>query len=72
MSSCPRQLLDRPRLALGHLADPVLLPQDRHDLLVEDLERQALGLPEDLPPVLRVRVVPEVGALVHEPLARGR
>src|SRR5262245_57055657 len=55
----PRQLVDRAPLGLRHLADPVLLPEDRHHPLVEDLEREALRLTQDLAPVLRVGVVPE-------------
>ena len=66
-----RQLLDGAGLGLRDLADPVLLAEERHHLLVEELEGGSLGLPEDLPPVLGVGVVAEVGALVDEALARG-
>src|SRR5207249_2289652 len=49
-------------------ADAVLLAQQRHHLLVEDLERGAARLLDDGAAVLDVGVVAEVGALVHEAL----
>src|SRR5712691_6632892 len=60
--------VDGGSLGLRHLADAVLLAQQRDDLLVEDLEGGAARLLDDGAAVLDVGVVAEVGALVHEAL----
>ena len=65
----PGQLLDGRGLRLGDLADPVLLAKEGQGLLIEDLERRLLGLPDDGLPVLDVGEVAEVRALVDEALA---
>ena len=45
------------------------LAEERRSLRVEDLEGGSFRLAENLGAVLGIRVVPEVRALVHEPLA---
>ena len=55
---------------LGDLADPVLVPQQVVDLLVEHLPGDLPGLGQDPRSVPGVGVVAEIGALVDEPLAR--
>src|SRR5437899_11451327 len=64
-----REALERRVFGLRDLADPVLLSEQVHDLLIEDLERRAPWLLDDLATVLHVRVVAHVGALVDEALA---
>ena len=63
------ELLDRAGLRLRHLSDAVLVAQAVDGLLVEELERDAVWLRQDLATVLRVGVVAEVRALVDEALA---
>src|SRR2546426_277768 len=63
-----REALERRVFGLRDLADPVLLSEQVHDLLIEDLERGAARLLDDLAAVLHVRVVAHVGALVDETL----
>src|SRR5256885_12382104 len=63
-----REALERRVFGLRDLADPVLLSEQVHDLLIEDLERRAARLLDDLAAVLHVRVVAHVGALVDEAL----
>src|SRR5207248_11142626 len=58
----------RPR----HLRNAILVAQQMHHLGVKDLVGRHSRLVQDFPAVLGVRVVPEVGALVHEPLAQDR
>src|SRR5256886_6140029 len=63
-----REALERRVFGLRDLADAVLLSEQVHDLLIEDLERGAARLLDDLAAVLHVRVVAHVGALVDETL----
>src|SRR5205814_7915675 len=65
------QLLQRIGGDLGHLLDAVLVAHLLLNLAVEDLPGELPGLLQDYATILRIRVIPEVRALVDEALALG-
>ena len=66
-----RQLLQRVRLTLRHLADAILIARHVVRLVVEYLHRHALRLLHHLTAVFGVGVVAPVGTLIDEALAVG-